>query len=104
ATGVGKRLKVPSGDATGLFGESHGLVLVAISDARRAEAEEQLDRVGVWWQKLGEVGGENLMIRSEAAVAVDVPVTELRAAWEGVMSEAPSQGGRSRVGLRPVRT
>lgn len=83
------------GCTTALFGEGHGLILVVVPTDRRAEAEEQLDRSGVWWQRLGEIGGETLGIRVDGSVQVDLPVSDLKSAWEApiplALGEEPQQ-------------
>ncbi|HLR46587.1 MAG TPA: AIR synthase-related protein, partial [Deinococcales bacterium] len=78
---------VPSADlplSTVLFGEGSGLVLVAVTPENRAEAEEMLDRLGAWWQRLGETGGGTLRLSVDGRTAADVPVEELARAYEGV--------------------
>ena len=91
ANGTGIQIatdSLPAGISTSLFGESHGLILTAIGNSRRAEAEELLDRLGVWWERLGEVGGTELTIDMDGDRHVQAAVSELEEAWEGTIRDA----------------
>jgi phosphoribosylformylglycinamidine synthase len=73
--GIGARVTLDEGE-TALFGEGPGGVVVAGPRA----AIEQLDGAIV----IGEVGGHALEIEG----ALNVPVSELRDAYEGAIPEA----------------
>ena len=91
ANGKGMSIDIDAqdlGPATALFGEGHGLVVAAVREDRRAEAEEQLDRSGVWWQRLGTVGGDSLSIRVAGAGALELPVGSLVTAWQSAIPQA----------------
>lgn len=76
-----------------LFGEAHGLIVTVILDANRAEAEELLDRLGVWWQRIGTTGGTSLNISVDTEPLLDVQVTELTAAYEGTLPRVLDRTG-----------
>lgn len=79
---------LPGGVVPSLFGESHGLVLSVIQNSRRAEAEELLDRLGVWWERIGDTGGDRLTVTLDGDTHIDLPVTELTSAYSQVIGQA----------------
>lgn len=80
--------------STLLFGESHGLVLTAIRPERQSEAEELLDRTGVWWERIGDVSdAAALDIDVAGERLVNVPVAQLAEAWTSPIAAALDQGG-----------
>ena len=88
-TGISVRTAgLPAGASTSLFGESHGLILTVIGNSRRAEAEELLDRLGVWWERLGDTGGSELTVELDGDRLVQLPVSELEYAYESVIPQA----------------
>jgi len=65
-----------------LFGEAPSRLVVSSSPENRARLEALLRAADVPFQVLGKVGGSRLTI---AAAAVDLDVTDLRAAWQGAL-------------------
>ncbi len=64
-----------------LFGESTGRVVVATADPEALL--ERASGAGVPARRIGETGGERLVVASERGEAwIDVPVARLRATWE----------------------
>lgn len=76
-----------------MFGEGHGLVLTVIEDENRAEAEEQLDRLGVWWQRIGSVGGDSLSISYGGRELLAVAAATLQEAWTATIPAALNAEG-----------
>lgn len=72
--------------STVLFGEGSGLVLVAVTPENRAAAEEYLERLGVWWQRLGRAAGDSLHLQVDGRTALDVSVSALKEAYEGTFT------------------
>jgi phosphoribosylformylglycinamidine synthase len=67
-----------------LFGERESRVVVSVSERDAATLEEVLRGEGVPFLRLGRTGGERLRF----AGAIDVPLTELRSAFEGGLEAA----------------
>ena len=67
-----------------LFGEAQSRIVVSLSSEALTAFESLASEEGVPWVHLGEVGGDSLSLPS----LMDLPVTDLRAAWEGGLEEA----------------
>ena len=71
-----------------LFGEAASRVVVSAAQGRAPALEELLGRIGVPYLRLGWTGGAWLRLAS----AIDVPLAELRAAYEGGLEAALDPG------------
>ncbi len=71
-----------------LFGEAASRVVVSAAQERAAELEVLLAGEGVPYARLGRTGGERLRLAS----AIDVPLAELRRAYEGGLEAALREG------------
>src|SRR5690625_1057330 len=65
----------------GRVGRAPRVSVAVIVAGIRAEAEELLDRRGVWWQRIGTIGGTSLNISVDAEPLLDVQVTGLTAGY-----------------------
>jgi phosphoribosylformylglycinamidine synthase subunit PurL len=85
ASGIGASLAVPTagrdGETAALFGERGGRVLAAVPPARADALRDAASRAGVAAERMGGAGGASVRIEGLRA-AVDVPIVDLRAAWE----------------------
>jgi phosphoribosylformylglycinamidine synthase len=89
--GLEARIEPRSGAAATLFGECCGLVLVTCAPGDEERLEDECDRAGVPVERIGSLGGETLALRC-GELALDVPVAEARAAWEGTLPAAMADG------------
>jgi len=71
-----------------LFGEAASRVVVSAAEGRAPALEELLGRIGVPYARLGWTGGARLRLANE----IDVPLAELRAAYEGGLEAALDPG------------
>ncbi len=89
AGGLGARVDVstvPGSCATpldALFSESHGRFVVTGADGRAVSAA--LRRAGVPHEVIGKVGGAALSFYSGSSRLASVPITSMRAKWEGAI-------------------
>ncbi len=75
---VGALIRLPADPFVGLFSESGGRAVVAVSDAGCREFTELCDRTGLPWAAIGSLGGDALNVVG----LFDLPLTELRSAYE----------------------
>ena len=69
-------------------------MLTAIRPERQPEAEELLDRTGVWWERIGDVSdAATLEIHVSGERLVNVPVAQLTEAWTSPIAAALDHGG-----------
>lgn len=83
---VGARVSLEKVSAEKLFGEAPSRVVVSVPQGKQAEAEQALRASGVPFARLGQVGGERLVVDG----ALDIPVSELEATWERTIPAAMS--------------
>jgi phosphoribosylformylglycinamidine synthase subunit PurL len=102
--GIGAQIRLPVGDspAVALFGESPSRLLLEVAPGNGAAVQQLARQVGVPVEDLGTTGGDRLMIElagagatgaaeergSRVADAVDVPLPQLRHAWEQGLSRS----------------
>jgi phosphoribosylformylglycinamidine synthase len=67
-----------------LFGEKASRVVVSVQESNVAALEALLARIEVPFVRLGTTGGDHLRL----STSIDVPLTEMRPAYEGGLSEA----------------
>ena len=86
AGGVGFKgdFSVPERWDAALFGEAQSRIIVSLSAEDLARFEALASAEGVPWARLGQVGGESLALEP----LLDVPVDDLRTAWEGGLEAA----------------
>jgi len=65
-----------------LFGEAPSRIVISYPAAREAEVKALVAVAGAPFARLGLVGGSRLVIAGKAGSLVDVPVAELRRAWQ----------------------
>ena len=75
---------VPERWDAALFGEAQSRIVVSLNGENMARLEALASEEGVPWARLGEIGGEHLRV----STLLDVPVAELRTAWEGGLEAA----------------
>jgi phosphoribosylformylglycinamidine synthase II len=98
--GVGATVDLPaSPDALSrelyLFGETQGTAWVAVEDERVADLLAMAQELGCRALHAGSIGGERLVMRdAHKKAAIDAPVADLRAVWEGGLCGA--------IGLPPA--
>jgi phosphoribosylformylglycinamidine synthase len=86
-SGVGcatERIEIDGRRDAALFGEAASRVVVSLKRDHVGAFEALLDRNEVPFVHLGETGGDRLRI----AGAIDVPLDDLRAAYEGGLEAA----------------
>ena len=90
---VGARVAAPP-DATArwLFGETPSRFLAAVDPPALAELRRRATAAGVPVATLGEAGGDRLLVDGPPAVAVDLPLTDVVAAWRGRLPALLGQG------------
>ncbi|MGH3095716.1 MAG: phosphoribosylformylglycinamidine synthase subunit PurL [Streptosporangiales bacterium] len=83
AGGQGVRVTVPAGvdPFVALFSESSARAVVAVPADDAAALVEMCERSGIAYADLGETGGGELAVEEQFAI----PLTELRAAYEGAL-------------------
>ncbi len=81
---VGAKLALPGGEtvAAALFGEAPTRVLAAVKPAEAAAIEARARAVGVGALRIGETGGERLVIEHAGSPVVDIALDALRTARE----------------------
>jgi phosphoribosylformylglycinamidine synthase len=67
-----------------LFGEKASRIVVSVQESNVAALEALLARIEVPFVRLGTTGGDHLRL----STSIDVPLTEMRPAYEGGLSEA----------------
>ncbi|MCO4774110.1 MAG: phosphoribosylformylglycinamidine synthase II, partial [Deltaproteobacteria bacterium] len=77
-----------------LFGETHGCAFVTAEEDQVVALLALAAEHGCPAHRVGTVGGDSLVVTDEACAILDVPVADLRAAWEGGLVDA--------VGLDPL--
>jgi phosphoribosylformylglycinamidine synthase len=84
ASMVGATLEVPAEGsvAEALFGEAPTRVVVSVAAAHRAEVERRAAAVGVPIRRLGQTGGERLVLTRGGATLLDVQLHRIRDARE----------------------
>ena len=78
-----------------LFGEKASRVVVSVQESNIASLEALLARIEVPFVRLGTTGGDHLRL----STSIDVPLQEMRPAYEGGLSEALGD-----TGVRPQST
>ncbi|HEU4751754.1 MAG TPA: AIR synthase related protein, partial [Armatimonadota bacterium] len=86
AGAIGAQVSMEKVSAEALFGEAPSRVVVSVPQVSAPQAEALLHSAGVPFARLGEVGGERLMVER----ALDIPVSELEATWERTIPAAMS--------------
>jgi phosphoribosylformylglycinamidine (FGAM) synthase-like enzyme len=82
-SGVGFRVDAIAGHAA-LFGEGPSRVVLSVPAAALSEVVAQLEAAQVGWVRLGEAGGDHLVVEG----LLDVPLGDAVAAWRGALPEA----------------
>jgi phosphoribosylformylglycinamidine synthase len=94
ASGVGATVRAPDGaDHRWLFGESPSRFVLSVDPAAVGEVHRRHTAAGVPATLVGEAGGDRLTIAGLAGGAdVDLPVTEVTAAWRGALPSLLGHG------------
>jgi phosphoribosylformylglycinamidine synthase len=71
---------------TRLFSESPSRIIVSFDEAALGEMEELAARVGCPFTLLGSTGGNTLSIKADGEEVVNLPVSELEAAWRSSLA------------------
>jgi phosphoribosylformylglycinamidine synthase len=65
-----------------LFGEAPSRIVISYPAAREADVRATVEKAGAPFTRLGLVGGTRLVIAARSGTLVDVPVADLRRAWQ----------------------
>jgi phosphoribosylformylglycinamidine synthase len=87
ASGVGATL-ARMADHADLFSESPGRVLLCVDPDGLAELEAEIAEAGVPSVRIGVAGGDALRVKD----LLDLPIEDLRRAWEGTLDSALGGG------------
>jgi phosphoribosylformylglycinamidine synthase subunit PurL len=86
-TGLEATLEARPEAAATLFGECCGLVVVSCAPEAEARLEQACDAAGVPVERIGALGGANLVLRC-GELALDVPLADLRSSYETTLPRA----------------
>ncbi len=85
--GLEATLKPRAGAEATLFGECCGLVVTTCAPDAEAALERACDAAGVPVERIGALGGDSIVVRC-GELALDVPLSAARAAYEGTLPQA----------------
>jgi phosphoribosylformylglycinamidine synthase len=86
-SGLEATLEPREGAAATLFGECCGLVVVSCAPEGEARLAQACDAAGVPFERIGSLGGATIALRC-GDLALDLPLPEARAAYEGALPRA----------------